>query len=109
MANSVAIVENMAKAYVFIVVLNIFVSFRVLDVFVSVFSRWGIFSNFVAAFFKYQQVMDRALRSTSHSIPVVSIVLQLLNYSLQVYMKRISEITLVCIAPTILFNAKGLY
>jgi hypothetical protein len=32
----------------------------------------------------------------------------LLSYTLKVYVKRISEITLICITPTVLFTIKGM-
>jgi len=110
MVNSMAIIENMIYAYIFIVVVNVLVTFRLLDQMVHFVSNSGLItssSDFIALFFKYQQGIDRALQFTAGGIPIITPVCRLLAYSLQVYMKRISEITLVCISPTVLFTVKG--
>jgi hypothetical protein len=109
MTNSVAIIENMMYAFILLVVSNVLISFHILDSCVSLFSKWGVLSSFdvVTLFFKYQRSLDHALRAAPASIPLVSATFQLLKFSLEVYLRRISEVTIVCITPTLLFNLKG--
>lgn len=107
--NSSTIIENMLFSFILLVTCNILLSFHILDAWVSFISSWGMLSSFdiVTMFFKYQRSLDIALRTTPKSIPFISNVFQLLHFSLQVYMKRITEVTMICIAPTVLFTLKG--
>lgn len=99
----------MIYAYIILVAINVVLSFHIFDSWVSFFSTWKMFSpiDLVTLYFKYQRSLDKALRVTSSTVPFISTIYQLLHFSLEVYLKRLPEVTLVCISPTLLFTMKG--
>ena len=113
MVDSASIIENMMYSYVIILVVNVLITLRVLDSVISFATASLSHSNvgaqdFMALFITYQQGVDSALQVSAGGIPYISPLFQLLSYTLKVYVKRISEITLICITPTVLFTIKGM-
>ena len=110
MTNSV-IVEKMVCAFIILVASNVVISFHLLDSCASLLSKWNMVSSYdvVTIFFKYQRSLDIALRATPASIPLFSAIFHLLKFSVQVYLRHISEVTIVCVTPTVVSNMKGKY
>lgn len=103
MATSTDVVENMAIAFVIIVLINTLVYCRLLGVFVEMGGSSSMFDMYIS----YQQSLENALNASARSIPIVSTLVQLIKFSLRVYLRRIPEITIISAAPTLLFSIRG--
>ena len=102
MLNSAAIIENMMYIYIILVIINILIHFHTIDSCVALISP-----GHSVSLAKYQQSLERALLPSPSSIPLFSASFQFIKFSLQVYLRRISEITIISITPTVFFHAKG--